>query len=145
MTDVRTLQDKQEITELCYKYGRYIDGREWDKLAEVFTEDAVADYLDMPRCDGRQAIQDVCTQALGRLDASQHIISNVLVSVDGDRAESFCYLQAQHVVNGTEGGDTFIIAGRYLDEVVRTPEGWRISYRKLEAMWSSGNPAVVGA
>ena len=126
MSDLEVLQAKQEITELCYKYGHYLDAHEWDKLAEVFSEDAVADYMDMPRCDGRKAIQDTCATALGVLDRSQHLIGNVLVTVDGDEAESVCYLQAQHVKNGTEGGDNFIIAGRYVDKVVRTPDGWRI-------------------
>lgn len=142
MSDV---EDKLEITEVCYRYGVHLDSRQWDKLSEVFTADAVADYLDMPRCEGRQAIQDTCSAALGSFTASQHLIGNVLVTLHGDEAESVCYLQAQHVQAGTEGGDNFIIAGRYLDKLVRTPEGWRINYRRLEGMWTDGNPAVVGA
>ena len=46
---------------------------------------------------------------------------------------------------GTEGGDNCIIAGRYLDRFVRTTNGWRIKQRRLEAMWTDGNPAVLGA
>ena len=65
--------------------------------------------------------------------------------LDGDRARSTCYLQAQHVGTGTEGGDHFIIAGRYDDELVRTPDGWRIRDRRLDIVWTSGNPAVLGA
>lgn len=142
MSDV---EDKQEITEVCYRYGVYLDSREWDRLSEVFTDDAIAEYLDMPRCDGRQAIQDTCSDALGSFTASQHLIGNVLVTLNGDEAESVCYLQAQHVRAGTEGGDNFIIAGRYLDKLVRTADGWRINHRRLVGMWTDGNPAVVGA
>jgi ketosteroid isomerase-like protein len=144
MSDHTALQDKYEITEVCYRYGINIDNKEWSKLHECFTDDAVADYLDMPRCEGYQAIEDTCRVALSPLSASQHLISNVLVTLDGDEATSVCYLQAQHVRTGTPGGDNFIIAGRYLDRLVRTPDGWRIKHRRLEGIWTDGNPAVVG-
>lgn len=148
MSEIQALSDKQEITELCYKYGLYLDGRQWSDLREVFAEDAVADYLDMPSCDGYAAIENTCRTALSVLDASQHLIGNVVVTLDpadADRATSICYLQAQHVKRGTEGGDNFIIAGRYVDTLARTADGWRITHRRLEGIWTEGNPKVVGA
>ena len=66
MTDLRALRDKQEITELCYRYGLTLDGRDWTGLAAVFTPDASAFYLDMPPCHGYQAIEDTCRAALER-------------------------------------------------------------------------------
>jgi 3-phenylpropionate/cinnamic acid dioxygenase small subunit len=145
MTDLRALQDKQEIAELCYRYGLTLDSHDWIGFATLFTSDANAFYLDMPPCRGYQAIEDTCRAALAPMSATQHLISNVVVRLDGDRAESTCYLQAQHVKTGTAGGDNFIIAGRYDDQLVRTPDGWRIRERRLQAMWTAGNPAVVGA
>jgi 3-phenylpropionate/cinnamic acid dioxygenase small subunit len=144
MTDLRELQDRQEITELCYRYGLTLDGRDWTGLAAVFTPDANAFYLDLPPCLGYQAIEDTCRAALEPMSATQHLISNVVVRLDGDQAESSCYLQAQHVKAGTPGGDNFIIAGRYDDRLVRTPDGWRIRERRLALIWTSGNPAVAG-
>ena len=144
MTDLKAPQDKQEITELCYRYGLTLDGRDWAGLAAVFTPDAEAFYLDMPPCRGYQAIEDTCRIALEPMSATQHLISNVVVRLDGDRAESSCYLQAQHVKAGTPGGDRFIIAGRYDDRLIRTPDGWRIRERRLALIWTSGNPAVAG-
>jgi SnoaL-like domain len=148
MSDLSDLLDKQAITEACYRYGIVLDGRDWSSLSTVFTQDAEAYYLDMPACIGYQAIEDTCRTSLSVLDASQHLIGNVVVSLDGndpDSAECICYLQAQHVKAGTAGGDLFIIAGRYLDRFVRTADGWRIKRRSLEAIWTDGNPAVVGA
>ena len=142
---LKALEDKWEIAEICYRYGLAVDGRDWAALAALFTPDADAYYLDLPSCHGYQAIEDTCRVALTPLSATQHLISNVVVRLDGDRAESTCYLQAQHVKAGTEGGDNFIIAGRYDDQLVRTPDGWRIRERRLQAMWTDGNPAVVGA
>lgn len=144
MADVQQLLDKQEIAELCYRYGLYLDAKEFTKMNEIFAEDAVADYLDMPKCEGRQAIEDTVRTALAPFDASQHLIGNVVVTVDGDTAESVCYLQAQHVKRGTDGGDNFIIAGAYRDTLRRTENGWRITHRRLDGLWTEGNPAVVG-
>jgi 3-phenylpropionate/cinnamic acid dioxygenase small subunit len=144
VSDLRALQDKQEITELCYRYGLILDGRDWAGLADLFTPDADAFYLDMPACHGYQAIEDTCRRALTPMSATQHLISNVAVRLDGDQAESSCYLQAQHVKTGTPGGDSFIIAGRYDDKLIRTTAGWRIRERRLEQIWTAGNPAVAG-
>jgi hypothetical protein len=47
------------------------------------------------------------------------------------------------VRKAAEGDPNFIIAGRYEDELARTPDGWRIVFRKLTVMWTSGNPGVA--
>jgi len=142
--DLHALQDKQEITEICYRYGLALDRRDWAALAALFTPDADAFYLDMPPAHGYKAIEDTCRTALTPLSATQHLISNVVVWLDGDRAECTCYLQAQHVKTGTPGGDNFIIAGRYDDKLIRTTAGWRIRERRLAPIWTAGNPAVAG-
>ena len=77
------------------------------------------------------------------LDDSQHLVATHQVRVDGDEATCRCYLQAQHVRAGVEGGDTFLFAGRYEDRFERTSDGWRIRHRTIVRMWTDGNPAVV--
>ena len=144
MSELQGLLDKQEITELCYRYALALDGRDWSGLAGLFTPDANAFYLDKPPCHGYRAIEDTVREALTPMTGSQHLISNVVVRLDGDQAESSCYLQAQHVKAGTPGGDNFIIAGRYDDKLVRTQDGWRIRERRLAMTWTEGNPAVAG-
>ena len=137
------LLDKQEIRDLVHRYGYALDGRDYDLLRTCFLPDAVGHYGGDP-LRGYEAIEELCRTTLDPLTASQHLIGNVLVSVDGDEATSTCYLHAQHVLLGTEGGDLFVFAGRYLDRLTRTPDGWRIAERTLEAMWTSGNIAVLG-
>ena len=84
-----------------------------------------------------------CRAALEPLDASQHLLGNHVVTVDGDEARSQCYLQAQHVRSGTPGGDNYIIAGTYTDELRRGTDGWKIARRRLTVTWTSGNPTVL--
>ena len=86
MSDLSDLQDKQAITETCYRYGIVIDNQDWGALTTCFTPDAEAFFLDMPPCIGYQAIEDTCRTALSVLDRSQHLIGNVTVTLDGDEA-----------------------------------------------------------
>ena len=67
--------------------------------------------------------------AILRLDHTQHLVGNHQVTVDGDTGTHRCHLQSQHVLEGCEGGDNFIVGGYYEDRVVRTADGWRIAHR----------------
>jgi hypothetical protein len=53
-------------------------------------------------------------------------------------------LHAQHTKNGTQGGDNFTIGGTYIDDLVKTPDGWKIRQKELVFVWQDGNPAVIG-
>ena len=135
--------DRQAIVDVCVSYALALDSRDWVRLRACFTEDAVADYSGLGINEGYQAIERTCRAALEPLTASQHLLGNHLVIVDGDRARSTCYFQAQHVREGLPDGTHHIVAGRYDDRFVRTAVGWRISHRTLSVMWTSGNPAVL--
>lgn len=137
-----TLEERLAITDLTVAYCWAIDTHDWPLLNDVFVSDATADLDGVPKV-GRAAIVDYIAAVLGKLDDSQHIIANHQIDVDGDAATSRCYLHAQHVRLGVPGGDLFVVAGRYEDTLVRRPEGWRISHRRLVVMWRDGNVAVV--
>jgi hypothetical protein len=146
--DVDALQqllDHKAIADLAVAYTWALDRREYENLRQVFTADGVADYAGQV-FDGVDAIIAKVDSALTRLDASQHLVGNhqVTLAPDGATATARCYFQAQHVKRGTAGGDNFVIAGRYDDQLVRTADGWRIAHRTLSTDWVEGNPAVVG-
>ena len=138
------LLDKQEIADVVYRYAIAVDTRDWELLRSCFTAGATADYLDLPPCASYDDIESTCRTALTPLTATQHLLGNVLIDVDGDHAGGQCYLQAQHVMAGTPGGDLFVLAGKYTDRFERTDAGWRIVHRRLDLIWADGNPAVVG-
>jgi ketosteroid isomerase-like protein len=142
---ISELIDKQQITEICYRYGVALDTRDWALLRSCFTADVVGHYGAPDPYRGYEAIEGLCRTTIESLSATQHLIGNVLVELDGDAASCSCYLHAQHVGRGDAEGEQFIFAGRYLDRFVRTAEGWRIAERRLTPMWSAGNAALLGA
>lgn len=137
------LIDHHEISKVLIRYAHALDARDWELLGSCFATDGVTDYGDLGGInDGREQIVGLCRDALSGLDASQHLIGSVAIELNGDEASAVCYLQAQHVFKGAEGGDNFLVGGTYRDRLVRAPEGWLIAHRTLQASWVQGNPAV---
>ena len=86
----------------------------------------------------------MCATELAKLDATHHMVTNTSVTVDGDRANSRAYFQAQHVKESLAPDSQLLMAGWVDDEFERRAEGWRIVERRWHSSWSSGNPAVLG-
>lgn len=142
-TELQRLLDERAIVDVAVRYCWALDTRDWDALGEVFLPDSTADLADGIVLVGLDAIVARCRAALTPLDDSQHIVSTHQVDVEGDTATHRCYLHAQHVRHGVEGGATYVVGGRYEDRLVRTADGWRITNRDLTMMWTEGNLAVV--
>ena len=140
--DLQALADERSVINLASRYCWALDAKRFDDLHNVFTPDAFA-ILGGTECHGIGAIIKRISSALTRLDASHHLVGSHMVEVNGNQATHQCYLQAQHVLRGTEGGDLWLVAGTYEDELVRTSEGWRISQRILSRVWTDGNPNVA--
>jgi SnoaL-like domain len=133
--------DRQAIIDVTIDYCWTLDTKDFDHLVEIFHPGATA-FLGTER-PNRDSIIEKIRGSLLPLDATQHLVANHQVRVDGDTASCRCYLQAQHVRTATEGGVNYIIGGRYEDDLVRTPQGWRIMRRVLHRDWTEGNLAVV--
>jgi uncharacterized protein (TIGR02246 family) len=139
---VPVADDQRAIVELTIAYAWALDTRDYDELRSVFTPDATA-VLRGVACEGVDAIIARISRPLDRLDATQHLVSNQQVRVDGDTGTCRTQLQSQHIRRGTEGGDTYLIGGIYDDRLERRPAGWRIVHRTLTETWTAGNPAVI--
>lgn len=141
--EVAEFLDRQAIVDTAIRYTWALDSNEWDVLDHVFLPDATTNFMRAEPEVGLPAIKERVSSALGWLDDSQHIVSNHQVVIAGDTATHRCYLHAQHIRHGTEGGPLYVVAGRYEDDMVRTSAGWRIKHRSLIRMWTDGNVAVV--
>lgn len=143
MTTPDELVDTHDVIATAVRYTWALDSHDWDALDDVFVPGATANFMGSLH-EGRDAIKERISRSLGRMDGSQHIVSNHEVEFNqgGDRAQHRCYLQAQHI-RDVPGGSLYIVAGRYEDDMVRTDAGWRIHHRSLIMMWSDGNEGVI--
>jgi 3-phenylpropionate/cinnamic acid dioxygenase small subunit len=146
--DLQQLTDRIEIDELLARYSRALDFRHFDELEEIFTADAEFDAGGLGHPHGPTAIRAMIEGTIGGLDATQHLVGKSIVefSEDGNSAEVRTYLISQHIRESAPGPvKHYFLGGEYADRVVRTPDGWRIAYRRLDRMWKQGDRAVIAS
>ncbi|WP_430784110.1 nuclear transport factor 2 family protein [Actinoplanes sp. G11-F43] len=115
-----------------------MDTRDWELLVAGYDPDAHGDYTSAS-ADGRDAIVESARGFLTPLDATQHLLGNVEVDLDGDTATTHATFIAQHVRDGAR----FLMGGNYDDTLRRTPTGWQIVNRRIRGIWSDGDPSVL--
>lgn len=135
-------EDRADIIDVTYRYCWALDRNQWHELDDVFLAEATA-LLGTRSAANRDEIKQICSNALTKLDDSQHIVATHQIAVEGDAATSRCYLHAQHIRTEAEGGPHYLVGGRYEDDLIRTADGWRIKHRTLTVMWNEGNAGVV--
>ncbi|MEM9610742.1 MAG: nuclear transport factor 2 family protein [Actinomycetota bacterium] len=121
--------DRLDIIELTARYADALDLLEPDQLREVFTVDAVWEVVDRFRLDGLDEIMAF----MGRDDVhpGAHLMTNVrILSVDDDGVVHLGSRGIFPVGPSDPAQPTAVFYGRYDDEVVRVPEGWRIRHRR---------------
>jgi 3-phenylpropionate/cinnamic acid dioxygenase small subunit len=142
--DLQAIGDRIEIEELLVRYSRAIDHRDFDTLESLFTPEATFDGGSLGCPTGARAIREMIEGTLTGLDATQHLVGKSLIELDGDFAEVRTYLISQHIRESTPGPvKHYFLGGEYADRVVRTDEGWRIAYRRLDRLWKQGDRAVI--
>lgn len=144
--DLQEISDRFEIDELLARYARALDYRTFHELDGIFTADATFDAGGLGAPTGPKAIRTMIEGTIGHLDATQHLVGKSIIEFadDGDSAEVRTYLISQHIRESAPGPvKHYFLGGEYYDRVVRTPDGWRIAYRRLDRMWKQGDRAVI--
>jgi len=142
MLSLQEISDRLEIQDLFARYSFAIDERDWDALDTVFTLDASIDYSETGGAKGSFAeIKAWLPVALERFPRYQHMVATTKLALDGDRATSRTILFNPMVFKGQDGGEqVFFIGLWYRDELVRTPQGWRIASRYEEMGYAHNVP-----
>jgi ketosteroid isomerase-like protein len=116
------------IRAAVQRYAFAIDAFDWEALAAVFTEDAVARYHQHTPVVGNTAIAEFLRERVGPSTWHQHFISVTDVQRDGDRARTTSAFIA-HSVNPTRPGKIRLTLGTYIDVLHHGHNGWRIAER----------------
>ena len=131
---VQQLADRAEITDLVSRLGRWLDEKRFDEATEVLTDDAT---VKTPG-GAAEGIERVIAQArrTHEIAETQHVITNALVDLDGDRAS----VRANLVVTFVHGEERslFTLGEVYRFQAVRTPAGWRLAGIEVAPVWERG-------
>jgi ketosteroid isomerase-like protein len=113
-------EDVVAIQYVTMKYGFLIDDREFDRLGEVFTDDAVVDYR--PGAGGPYTGMAEILEAMHTL---QHPVQHMMVAhlIDTVVSPDEVVMRTKALIPLQVGGVADIC---YRDVFVRTADGWRI-------------------
>ncbi len=131
--------DYREIEAVLIRYASALDSKQYQRLSEVFTREATANYIGLTECKGLDSIIELVSSVLDQCGHTQHLLGNIQVDIQGDRATASCYLQAIHVGLGDYSDQVYTVWGEYRDQLVKTEAGWRISYRELTMLHVQGD------
>jgi hypothetical protein len=121
--------DKAQIAEVLIRYATGIDFKDWPLLRTCWTDDVDVDYGEVGKYSGVEAITALMEQLHSAMGPTYHRLSNFAITVDGDRATARSYVFAHLEALADDPSSWVEALGHYDDELVRTPEGWRISRR----------------
>lgn len=135
---------RTEVVETCTRMAVHADRREWALLRGLFAERCTSttqvSTAASPSSSLLQEIVDAWSATLGGYDATQHLIANQLVQVDGDRAVRTASFQATHRLATPHGSSLWTLGGDYRWGLERTGGRWLIDSVVMTATWGTSRP-----
>jgi 3-phenylpropionate/cinnamic acid dioxygenase small subunit len=149
-----TFADWHAIHTLLMTYAEHVDAGRFADVAAMFehaTYRVARSDADVSSFEGTEQVQAFCEQTRLYPDGTprtNHVITNVVIDVDGDRAHSRCYAT---VFQQTDALPLQPIAsGRYVDRFARVGDEWQfadrlitgflLGDRRQHVVWHAGTP-----
>ena len=128
------------VTDVLIRYASGIDGRDWELFRTCFTQDCDLDYGDIGHWHGVDEVTTWMRDTHDQVGPTLHRISNVTVT---PKPEGAVARSAVHAIVALPDGTAAVHAyGRYVDDFVETPEGWRIARRHFTTVTTELHPAM---
>jgi 3-phenylpropionate/cinnamic acid dioxygenase small subunit len=144
--NIQLLLDRAEISDVQLRYATGLDSRDWPLFRSCFADEIETDFTSVFGGEPRKVSADRWTEAARRsiigLAATQHMITNHVITVAGDTATCIAYVQARHYLPNDSGDSMQTMFGYYTNRLVRTSAGWKIRACKLTLTMQTGNPQI---
>ena len=140
---IRVLHDRADVTDVLYRYASTIDRFDHAGLRSVLADDLWAQYGNADPVVGGDAVASWIGEATAGVVWQHHLLSVYHVEVDGDRASALVY-HTSHQVFEDDPETAKLLVGRYHNELLREPGGWRISRLVLEILWGEEKADAAG-
>ena len=137
--DQQYLLDRITISDFLTTYAHAVDTKDWDLYRTLFTPDAHIDYTAAGGIAG--TVDEVTTWLSTTMEmfaATQHLVSNEMVTIDGDTATvRAMFFNPMHLVG--DDASYFDCGGWYNHELVRHADGW-----KSRRLWEDFSWTTMG-
>lgn len=137
--ELRDLCARRDIHDALCRYMSAQDRLDPQLHLSAFHDDA---YVDCGLMAGTaQEFVDFAQGFLGQIEASQHLIGQAQIKVDGDNASGEVYFYAWHRIEEDGQPKDLSVAGRYIDEYACRNGEWRIQKRREIVDWARTDAA----
>lgn len=130
---LRDIVDRNEIHDVLMMYCRGVDRCDVNILKSVYHKDSYDDH-GYWRGNGHEFAEFVVARLTAANLSTTHSVTNVLIDLDGDRAQS----ESQVMVTLVRRGEPTVVdlmGARYLDRFARREGIWRIAERTVVLDW----------
>ena len=140
---VETLLARAEVSDAVHRYATGIDRREWALFRSCFADELELDFSSWNGVEPRRLPADEWAAgvraSLTGFDATHHVSTNHVHTIDGSEATCASYMMALHYL--VDGGQRQMhaIGGFYTNRLRLGREGWKIHNCKLTVTWEMGD------
>lgn len=118
--------DRLAVIDLINSYVDAIDAKQWERLDDFFTEDAVVWWNPETSTTGRSLIIDRMRLMLGTEEiVTYHHVASFTPAIEGNHAEAAIRLRAMHHGVGSRAGRFWESLAVQTSHLVRTDVRWR--------------------
>jgi ketosteroid isomerase-like protein len=132
---LQLLLDRTQVSDTLCRYGSSVDSADWAALRQILTDDARVRYGNADWIDGADNLVKLLENSMADSVWSHHLIVVYHVDFDGDEARALSY-QTSHLMVSSTPDVARATIGRYHDRLRRTTDGWKISRKVMEILWS---------
>jgi len=142
MINAQELSDRFEIQDLLVNYSHAIDTQNFEALDDIFTPDAIIDYTAVGGAKGNlEETKAYLGKALSKFSGMQHMLGLPQIKIDGETASGRTICFNPMVLEREGAPHVFFVGIWYLDDLVRTADGWRIKHRAEEFSYFHNFPS----
>lgn len=145
-----TARDGLDVVNVVNRYFQLSDAKDFDGARTLLADEITVDFGGVnPDAQGAISADDMARSAarlVGPVALTQHMITNHVVTIDGDDATVAFYEQALHhhpALGEDASVSTWTLYGRGEFSLRRTFDGWKITAQRLITVHSTGNADLL--
>jgi ketosteroid isomerase-like protein len=133
---VRSLQAIEDIKKLQAKYSYLVDSFKLDALADLFVDDAIANFVGSDLI-GKAQIQTFFRDVVAaNAIMLRHLNTNPIIEVDGDTATGVWYCFGPGTMKARDGQAATWFQGTYTNQYVNVNGQWKFKKVRFETNFS---------
>jgi uncharacterized protein (TIGR02246 family) len=122
------LEEKDAIREVLFRFCAYLDAKQTDRIAQLFTPDCRWDGGPLGVTEGRDQLTARMEQIAAKAPPILHCVTNEVIRIHSGEARAYSYVS---VLGNKQEPAMVLFAGAYLDVLMKREGRWEIRDRRI--------------